>query len=71
MKTRPLRDQIRRHYQDAFTLVEAIMAVAVIAIMFVSLYLGISFSYGVTGVEPREFARHPGHFTTHGGNSAL
>src|SRR6185503_7391306 len=46
MKTRPRVRSLR-----AFTLVEVIIAVAVMSVMFVSLYLGIAFGFRVTRSE--------------------
>ena len=37
-----------RHRQSAYTITEVMIAVAVVAVMFVSLYLGIAFGFSVT-----------------------
>src|ERR1051326_3054029 len=40
--------------QSAFTLAEVTIAVAVVAVLFVSLYLGISFGFSVTDFERQD-----------------
>ncbi len=40
-----------RGVQTAFTLIEVVVAVAIIAVMFVTLYLGISFGFATTRFE--------------------
>lgn len=45
----PIRSRVRAEH--AFTLVEVIIAVAIMAVMFVSLYLGIAFGFRVSRSE--------------------
>jgi prepilin-type N-terminal cleavage/methylation domain-containing protein len=51
MKTALPRNLKVGRIQNAFTLAEVMVAVAVIAVMFVSLYLGITFGFSVTDFE--------------------
>lgn len=51
MKIGSTANQQPRRHLAAFTLSEVVVAVAIVAISFVSLYAGIFFSFGVTTLE--------------------
>ena len=51
MKSRLSWNQSSRHGEFAFTLVEVVVCVAIVGVVFVSLYAGIFFSFAVTRSE--------------------
>jgi prepilin-type N-terminal cleavage/methylation domain-containing protein len=51
MKTISLRAGITRSRQRAYTLAEVVIAVAIISVMFISLYVGLAFGFAVTQLD--------------------
>ena len=51
MKIKLPRTPSSRLFQCAYTLTEVVIAVAIVSVMFVSLYVGISFGFSVTQLD--------------------